>query len=84
MVTKNEILDAVSKLPDVEQAEIADRVLGNLMDKGFGQTGNPMDAQKAWGEEIQSRLADYRSGRVKGIPADEAHRMMFDGDHPEI
>lgn len=83
MVTKNEILHAAAKLPDTEQAAIADALLGGLMEKGFGPENSPEDVQKAWGEEIQTRLEDVRSGRVKAIPAEEAHRMMF-GDRPEV
>lgn len=35
------------------------------------------DAEAAWAEELQRRIEDLRTGREKGIPWEEAHRMIF-------
>lgn len=35
-----------------------------------------------WDAELARRIDDVRSGREKGIPAAEAHRLIF-GDHDD-
>jgi hypothetical protein len=36
------------------------------------------DVERAWNEEIKGRIDDFRSGREKGIPADEVFGEIDD------
>lgn len=38
---------------------------------------NPAEVERLWLDEAERRLADYRAGRVKGIPADEVFRRAI-------
>jgi putative addiction module component (TIGR02574 family) len=71
-----DLLDAALKLPEDARSELADRLLDSL--ESF--YASP-EIEAAWAEEIKRRIDDLKSGREKGIPWDEARRMIFeDGD----
>jgi len=39
-----------------------------------------VDADEAWAKEIATRLEDYRAGRVKPIPWEEARKLILSDD----
>jgi putative addiction module component (TIGR02574 family) len=53
------------ELPDVERAVLVERLTESLMDKDSGLS-------PAWVSEVRRRRDDLRSGKVQGIPGDEA------------
>lgn len=55
--------DAVLALPSEERAELIDAVLASL----------PIEPEieAAWADEIERRIDDLESGRVRGIPAEQ-------------
>ena len=66
MSTVAEIESALEKLPIEDQRTIAAWLDAKLAAGGFDPT-----VEEAWAEEIQSRLADLDSSRVKGVPAEQ-------------
>ena len=60
---KQEIVAQALKLDPAERFDLVDQVLHSL-DKP-----DP-EIDSIWLEEAEKRLAAYRAGRVKGIPAD--------------
>ena len=64
-MTVQELHAEASKLPPEQAAELIDLLLVDTYSK-------PDPAiDEAWGREIDRRLAELESGKVKGIPADE-------------
>lgn len=63
MSTK-ELTDQALKLPPTERFELIDELLHSL-----DRPDPEMD--RVWIEEAEQRLAAYRSGRAKGIPAED-------------
>jgi len=62
----SEIVEEARQLSYDERAEIIEQLmLANLQDL------DP-EIEKAWGDEAMRRLAEMESGKVKGIPGDEA------------
>ena len=55
-------------LPAPERLKLA-RILLDLSEPA---TESPDDVQNAWDQEIERRLQELRSGKVKGVPLEEA------------
>jgi putative addiction module component (TIGR02574 family) len=70
-----ELLDAALKLPEDARSELADRLLDSL-----GSFFADPEIEAEWAAEIKQRVDDLKSGREKGIPLDEAWKIIFDGD----
>lgn len=65
------LLEEALTLPPTERADLAATLLDSL-DEG-GDEG----VEKAWAEEIQRRVEDVESGRVKPIPWSEARERLL-------
>jgi putative addiction module component (TIGR02574 family) len=63
--------DALRLTPD-ERAELADR----LQDSVTATEWASEEIAQAWRDEAERRLAEYRAGKVEGIPADVAMDMV--------
>ena len=61
---KREIVELALKLDPAERFELVDQILHSL-----DRPDPEMD--RIWLEEAERRLAAYRAGKVKGIPAGE-------------
>lgn len=61
---KQEIVAQALKLNPAERFDLVDQVLHSL-DKP------DQEIDRIWLEEAEKRLAAYRAGKVKGIPAEE-------------
>ena len=61
-------IEALS-LPRDARREIAHRLLVSLENEDFAE-----NVSELWREEIAWRRADFREGRAKGVPAEEAMR----------
>lgn len=68
-----ELLDAALKLPDEARSEFADRLLDSL-----GPAYAEPEIEAEWAAEIKRRVDDMKSGREKGIPLEEAWKIIFD------
>jgi putative addiction module component (TIGR02574 family) len=66
MPTVDELLDLAKALPDEQRLDLVVRLVGTL-------NGESAD-EAAWALEIKQRIDDLDSGRVKGIPVEEARR----------
>ena len=58
------ILDEAVKLPDAEKLVLVEGILTSLSEPGD-------DWGKAWTKEATARMAEYTSGQVEAIDADE-------------
>ncbi len=64
MTTTERILQEVTALKPIEQAQLVDNIL-SLLDK-------PNDEfDKMWGKEAESRLQAYKSGEIEAIPLEQ-------------
>ncbi len=61
---KRELLEQALKLDPAERLELVDRVLHSL------DRPDPV-IDRIWIEEAERRLAAYRAGKVRGIPAED-------------
>ncbi len=59
-----EIFELALKLPPADRFEVAELVLQSL------DRPDP-EIDRVWVEEAERRLAAYRAGKVKGIPAED-------------
>ena len=64
------LLDQALQLPEQDRAELAARLLESL-DAQVDE-----DAERAWADEIERRLNDLDSGKVKPIPWPEARAVI--------
>ena len=65
MSAQLEIIEAQAlSLTPEERAQLADRLITSLFDD--------QDIEEAWAIEVERRIKDIESGRVKLIPASEA------------
>ena len=71
-----ELLDAAMNLPEDARAELADRLWDSI-----GPVFADAETEAEWAAEIKRRVDDVESGREKGIPWEEARRMIFEDDH---
>ena len=75
--TADKLLVELMQLPLVEREEVVARMYEISDDEA------EVDLGPEWAEEIRRRIADYESGKVKGIPLAEARRMMFEEDEED-
>ncbi|MDZ7718445.1 MAG: addiction module protein [Balneolaceae bacterium] len=68
MKTK-QLIDEISDLPVDQRAKIADHILKTL------NTSDP-NVEKAWFQEVETRMEEYRKGKVKLIPAEEVFKSL--------
>lgn len=71
----HEILQSALALPETERAGIAASLILSL------DSETDDDADAAWAEEIQRRIASVDNGEVKLIPWDEVMLEMRDRGH---
>lgn len=64
-MTLKELYTEARRLPREQAAELMDLLLIDTFSEPDAAV------EDAWGREIDRRLADLESGRVKGIPAEE-------------
>lgn len=65
-----ELYEQASHLPPEDRAELAGKLLESIHD-------SPDEGvEEAWAAEIESRMADYRAGRVKTIPWSEVRAHL--------
>ncbi|HEX5724740.1 MAG TPA: addiction module protein [Longimicrobiaceae bacterium] len=57
------------ELPAAERGRLARLLIASLEDEESEE--DPTEVERAWDEEIRRRLAEYRAGLVKPIPATE-------------
>jgi putative addiction module component (TIGR02574 family) len=57
-------------LPDADRAELAHFLIWSL------DEGSDEDAEAAWDVELARRLAEIKSGRAVGRPAEEVFRRL--------
>ena len=69
-MSTDEILAAVLALDPKKRAEVAHRIIVSLDEEG-GDELDEAQWEAAWVEEAERRLAEMRSGRVKGIPGEQ-------------
>ncbi len=70
-------------LPTRERARLARRLIESLDEEA---TEDPREVERAWEDEIERRLQEYRSGSVGTIPASEViaeARARLRRDRPE-
>jgi putative addiction module component (TIGR02574 family) len=65
--TLTEVTRGAADLPVSERLKLA-RILLDLSDP---TTESSDDVQDAWDQEIERRLQELRSGKVKGVPLEE-------------
>ena len=70
--TLTEVTRDAADLPAPERLKLA-RILLDLSEPA---TESPDDVQNAWDQEIERRLQELRSGKVKGVPLEEAEKQL--------
>jgi putative addiction module component (TIGR02574 family) len=68
-----ELLEAAMRLPEDARSDLADRLLDSL-----GSVFSNPEIEAEWAAEIKQRVDDLKSGREKGIPLDEAWKIIMD------
>jgi len=68
----DEVFTTALKLGVEERAELAGRLLVSLDER------SESEIERLWLEEAERRLEELRSGKVRGIPADEVFRRAMD------
>ena len=63
------IYDDALDLPSNERLGLIDKLLESI-------TPTARSIQEAWIQEAETRLADYRSGKVEAIPGEEVFREI--------
>ena len=65
-----QLIDEAVLLPVEERALVVDTLLRSL---------NPPESEvdKKWAQEAQRRLAELRSGRIKGIPGEDVFAQVW-------
>jgi putative addiction module component (TIGR02574 family) len=69
-----ELYEEASGLPPNDRAELAGLLLESLEDQSASGT------EEAWAREIERRMADYRSGRVKTLSWQEVRAHLHRSD----
>ena len=70
--TLAEVTCDAADLPAPERLKLA-RILLDLSEPA---TESPDDVQNAWDQEIERRLQELRSGKVKGVPLKEVRAKI--------
>lgn len=70
-MSSKELLAAALALPIDERADLARELIASLDGPA------DVDADRAWGDEIERRIADWRAGRTKGVPWSEAEARVL-------
>jgi putative addiction module component (TIGR02574 family) len=70
--TLSEVTQEAAELPGPERLKLA----SILLDLSEPVIEPIADVQSAWEAEIERRLHELRSGRVKGIPLDEVKKRI--------
>jgi putative addiction module component (TIGR02574 family) len=73
--TLTEVTRDAADLPAPERLKLA-RI---LLDLSEPVTESPDDVQNAWGQEIERRLQELRSGKVKGVSLEEVKAKIEPG-----
>jgi putative addiction module component (TIGR02574 family) len=63
----------ILQLSTEERAYLAQRLIESLDDE---EMDDPAEVERAWELEIERRVADYRSGKLETIPAEEVRRKI--------
>lgn len=69
-MSTDEILAAVLALDVKTRVEVAHRIIVSLDEEG-GDDLDEAQWEAAWVDEAERRLAEMRSGKVKGIPGEQ-------------
>jgi putative addiction module component (TIGR02574 family) len=82
-LTPQEIIDFVLQLPLDDRERIVHALSDSLIDDSIdhGPEDPADEVEAAWGEEIERRIADIDSGRVKTIPSEDAWKII-NGEAP--
>jgi putative addiction module component (TIGR02574 family) len=70
--TLTELAEDAAELPGDEQLKLA-RMLLELSES---DSGPEAEVQEAWDKEIERRLHEVRSGKVKGVPLAEVKKRI--------
>jgi putative addiction module component (TIGR02574 family) len=71
-MTKEQILEAAKDLDLDDRMDIADELFSSLT------PAQRSKIDREWIEEIESRIEQIKSGKAKGIPADQALSQLRD------
>ena len=69
--TTQDLLDQALRLSSGERAVLARSLLASLSEEVSEE-----EADRAWGEEVQRRLARIESGEVQTVPWDEVRERL--------
>jgi putative addiction module component (TIGR02574 family) len=64
LMQKEELLKEIFELSPVDKASIVDRILTSF------EFSNDKEIEKAWIEEAENRIDNYKSGKIKSVPAE--------------
>ncbi len=65
-----EIIDMVDSLPIDMKLQIIDRLLESI-------SARPKDIDDAWNEEVERRIDEVESGKVKLVPLEDVRERML-------
>ena len=68
--TAEHVESAALQLPRAERARLAERLIASLDEDS--------EIERAWAEEIERRVAELRSGKVKPIPGEQVFDELED------
>ncbi|MBB4637220.1 addiction module protein [Longimicrobium terrae] len=72
------IARAEAEMAEARAAAMADAAQSDQAASGDAETEEALEAERAWAEEIRTRVDDYRSGRVQLVPSDEVFTRLRD------
>ncbi|MEX2169332.1 MAG: addiction module protein [Pirellulales bacterium] len=64
------LFDTAMQLPDTDRSELAASLIASL------DASTDEDVEAAWSEEIERRISDLDSGRVKAVPWVQARKII--------
>jgi putative addiction module component (TIGR02574 family) len=64
IMQKEELLKEIFELSPVDKASIVDRILTSF------EFSNNNEIEKAWIEEAENRIDNYKLGKIKAVPAE--------------
>ncbi|AWM39664.1 Putative addiction module component [Gemmata obscuriglobus] len=68
----NAILETLLQLPNADRAELAAHLLDSL------EPNAGTEDEGGWGQELQARIEEVRSGQVKAVPWATARQQILD------